>query len=342
MRALPFVGLLLPLALAACASGSGSPASGGPASARSGHSSITAEQLLELQASNAYDALQQLRPEWLRGGTAFGGRPGVVVVYLDGNRYGEPLSLRQIPLEHITSMRYLNTSDMRAELPLSQLEGVSGAIMVSTSRLGEARIEAHELRSWAPTGRYVATVHPLAREYGARRGEGRERAFAADEWEMTVREGTELPSALAGVRVQLANGTWIELTGSRTFGVRVEEYQRWGTQVNLEQTSSSLSLAAGRDIGPARLMAGPILARRSHSWTAGGCRCINRTHRSTTERGAVGALSVNLPAEGMLAGEFRIQMEWFRMAGQPGFAYSPPPVGSGLSVTAGLGIGVRR
>ncbi|HEX6040096.1 hypothetical protein [Longimicrobium sp.] len=140
--------MLKPLALAlltasitlgACAApaaqgGTSAPsASGSAAPARSDRDRLTRADIDATPGlATAYDAVQRLRPHWLRV-TGARASDGQVAVYHNNTRVGGPEALRQIAIETVGSMRYLDAQDAS-----NQLSGfnrpVGGAILVSTLR----------------------------------------------------------------------------------------------------------------------------------------------------------------------------------------------------------------
>ena len=120
--------LLSILALAACASGT-----------RSGESRrldlITRDEIVQTGATNALEAIERLRPQFLRprGGTSI--REGQVQsppqVFVDGLEVGGPEALRDIPASLVLSIQYSPNRDTEARLGSGQYGGV---IRVSTGR----------------------------------------------------------------------------------------------------------------------------------------------------------------------------------------------------------------
>ena len=100
------------IVLTACASsGSGSSA------AKQNANVISADEIAESSASNAYEVIQRLRPNFLRTRGAVHGTPGAasamvdLVVYLNENRLGGTDQLRQIATGDIREIRYFNSSE---------------------------------------------------------------------------------------------------------------------------------------------------------------------------------------------------------------------------------------
>ncbi len=75
---------------------------------------ITESQLSEVDAINAYTAVQQLRPRWLRsrGPTSMSQPMGTLpAVYADNMRLGDISALQAIPIAEIAEIRYISAAD---------------------------------------------------------------------------------------------------------------------------------------------------------------------------------------------------------------------------------------
>ncbi len=95
---------------------------------------ILAAELLEVERSNAYEAVQRLRPRWLqsRGAGSIGTlERDTPRVYVDGQLYGESESLRTIDIRDIQEMRYMSASDATTRYGTNH---TAGAILVVTRR----------------------------------------------------------------------------------------------------------------------------------------------------------------------------------------------------------------
>ena len=103
-----------------------------PATARSSRDPnvITSEELVPLQASNAYDAVRRLRPNFLtsRGLTTLRGTDtGYPKVYLDRVLFGDINSLKNLSVNGIREIHYYNGPEAAGRFGL---DNVSGAIEV--------------------------------------------------------------------------------------------------------------------------------------------------------------------------------------------------------------------
>jgi hypothetical protein len=93
---------------------------------------ITAEELATTSGASLYDAVQALRPAWM-----LRGRPTAVlqqnqaqlIVYVDGTRYGNMDSLRQLTTSGIVFIRYYSPSSAVGRFGQGHL---LGAIEVTT------------------------------------------------------------------------------------------------------------------------------------------------------------------------------------------------------------------
>lgn len=95
---------------------------------------ITAAEIVTSRVSDAYQAVTQLRPEFLRRR----GVPAVpsfsvppVLVYLDELPYGTAESLHYIPLDRVRLIRYITPAEADLRWGGSH---ASGAILVTTLR----------------------------------------------------------------------------------------------------------------------------------------------------------------------------------------------------------------
>ena len=94
---------------------------------------ITAAQLEEAQsdAQNLWEVIQRLRPNWLvsRGSTM---RERIdPVVYVDGTRFGDLASLRQIAIIAVLEVRWISARDATFQYGTGHAGGI---IAVSTAR----------------------------------------------------------------------------------------------------------------------------------------------------------------------------------------------------------------
>lgn len=127
--------------LGACGGGATSGAQAAPgnpapqrATRRSNPNLLTQEEIEanRNQAQNLYDLVQRLRPRWLLARTVTNSTTAGVVVFFNEQRMGGVDVLRSLPLSSVESLRYLDATAARGELPLTNGMMVDGAIIVRT------------------------------------------------------------------------------------------------------------------------------------------------------------------------------------------------------------------
>ncbi|HJQ21634.1 MAG TPA: hypothetical protein VJ867_14900 [Gemmatimonadaceae bacterium] len=95
---------------------------------------ITAAEIVAARVTDAYQAVAQLRPEFLRR-RAFSTIPAFaapeVTVYLDELPFGPVESLRSIPLERVRLIRFISAQD--ADLRWGGTH-TAGAVLVTTMK----------------------------------------------------------------------------------------------------------------------------------------------------------------------------------------------------------------
>ncbi len=114
--------------VAACASSSG----GAPSGSRD---VLTEQQLSAYTHLNAYDAIRQTRPQWLRSGRGQSSliqssqdRRGIRV-YVDGVPMGDAAALRTIDTRTVAEMQFLDAREATLKYGTNHSEG---AILVTT------------------------------------------------------------------------------------------------------------------------------------------------------------------------------------------------------------------
>jgi hypothetical protein len=125
--------LIAALASAACASGAGS--SGVPTPPRRTSTVLTVEEIsdAQLQGGSVYDAISRLRPSWLTRGTKSYSTTGEThaTVFVEGQRYGEIESLRNLDVSQIAWARYYTPAES-AKFGIES--GLTGVIEVSLKK----------------------------------------------------------------------------------------------------------------------------------------------------------------------------------------------------------------
>lgn len=118
--------LILVLLAAGCAS------SGPGADPDSDRDLITREEIAELSVNTAYEAIERLRPRWLRvRASRSHNRPTEVVVLVDRLQLEGIRSLWDVDASNVASIRWLDSAQA-GQLPGLGSRHVEGAILVET------------------------------------------------------------------------------------------------------------------------------------------------------------------------------------------------------------------
>ena len=126
MRARPLSVLLVSVLLAGCASGGGSDRP----TVRRDANRISLEELETLTTGTAYDAVQRLRPAWLRARTSsFSSEASPAEVFLDQRHYGALSSLRDFDLAAVSEILYMNARDATTRFGTGYPGGVIQVIL---------------------------------------------------------------------------------------------------------------------------------------------------------------------------------------------------------------------
>jgi hypothetical protein len=104
--------------------------------AQSSPDRITSTEIVNSSASNAYELISRERPNWLKrtapGSLSGGLRNQVVLVYIDGSKYGDLTSLRSLSISGLKSIQWLDAVRAGTLLPNIGSEPIAGAIVIAT------------------------------------------------------------------------------------------------------------------------------------------------------------------------------------------------------------------
>lgn len=119
---------------AACAS-----SGGGGATARSSPDAITRAEVSTTNATNAYELVSRLRPNWLRAtptGTIGGGSitSQAILVYLDRQRLESLDALKTVSVEVIDSANWIDAARVQTVMPDVPSGPIAGAIVIRTRK----------------------------------------------------------------------------------------------------------------------------------------------------------------------------------------------------------------
>ena len=116
--------VLATMTLAGCASTAGSSDGGSP-------NTLTGEQLIATRQGSLYQAVQTLRPYWLRprGANSLSG-PSEVVLFVNGSPYGTVRDLNTITIDSVMEIQFMSASEAGARYGTTA--GSSGVLLVRT------------------------------------------------------------------------------------------------------------------------------------------------------------------------------------------------------------------
>jgi hypothetical protein len=121
-----------------CSSVSGTSDTSGMKPARGSPKILTTEEIAANHADvlTLYDAIARLRPNWLVSHGPMSSNPAVsslASVFVDGQQYGELISLRNIPAYQVAAIHYYDVTEAGAKFGVRG--GYGGAIEI-TSKVG--------------------------------------------------------------------------------------------------------------------------------------------------------------------------------------------------------------
>ncbi len=126
-RLIPYVAVLLFAVSCATASRAGDGDDDGS------RDRLSHEDLVETTEMSLYNAIYRLRPFWLRSrATSALQGPAPVIVYVDNVRVGEAPYLREIQVEAVEEVRYVNAADATTRWGV----GVAGGVILVTTKRG--------------------------------------------------------------------------------------------------------------------------------------------------------------------------------------------------------------
>lgn len=124
-------GLYAPILLALLVGSTACASSGGSSTTRGDRNVLTHEELLETGEPDLQQALQRLRPNWLRPrGQTISGRQ--VAVFIDGTPRGDVSQLRGLQIMNVIEVSFVTASE--AGFRYGTLAGAGGVIDVKTRR----------------------------------------------------------------------------------------------------------------------------------------------------------------------------------------------------------------
>lgn len=114
------------LVLAACATPPADPADSTGRTTSRDRNVLTAEEIATIDVATAADAVERLRPSWLRnrGAASLSGGADVPIVYVDDIRFGPVSQLQRIAARTVFEIRFIPGTDTGIKYGLGHGGGV--------------------------------------------------------------------------------------------------------------------------------------------------------------------------------------------------------------------------
>jgi hypothetical protein len=306
---------------------------------------ITVEEMAGTSASNAYEAVQMLRPAWLRSRTLLRGhgpdQRAEIVVILNGSRYGTAESLRNISVGMIGYMEYLEGGRAQQEFTHQSGRNVGAAILVSTSQVAPAESAPVVLgRSSLP--RLGVTVVPVSASL-LTPASGHEASFASGGWTRTAGAPAARPmSGQAIAEVRAEGPLYLSLALGSKWGRHSESYTKGLWEYHMEHGSMLMAGLVGYRLGPIRVAAGPAMELTAWETSLGACACLEPRKAASRQTGVAASAALAVPITAWLAGELRLEGRHLPVGSADPYPHAPPFEFGWSQVGIGVGIGVGR
>ncbi|HEX2208181.1 MAG TPA: hypothetical protein VHG93_10905 [Longimicrobium sp.] len=309
----------------------------GAAPAANAQESVSRAELQGSGATNLFDAVARLRPDWLflAGDTADAAARERVLVFLDGRHVGSLNTLRTVDAANVGSIRVRSREFVRRTMPRFPRQDFAAALFVSTYT---PEFSARERVSV----RVRAGMQMISQARGA------SRAYDDEGFDDTPTEpthnfadpGTETPATVgASVHVRLRPRLGVEVVGQHTFDGWTSglDYARGVFNATLNSTEGAV--LATYTSAPFRVGVGP--AYRQTNWTYHPSFLRRDPGRKLSSSGWGGAANLVITlAQGRVFGEFALQGAHYAEE-TPRFDDVPPvPAGQNV-VSSSLGLGLR-
>jgi hypothetical protein len=294
----------------------------------------------ELRGSSAprlFDAIAQLRPEWLRAGVESPG--GRVVVYLNGRHVGDARVLHTIATEDVISAQWRSAEYVRTTDPAFPREAFDGAIYVATR--AKRQLPAGRLTLSLDAGFNLRSLPHVMDDALADRGYDTKMDPTAVA--RFAEQGTGFPPSVGGTVHYGVRGPWgVAATAQHTLkGWSGAFSEETGLAVSADVTSTEGALLVTRETGTFRAGVGPAYRQVSWDWTRGFCQCTSQQSSSSGALGAAAEALLALPLSQRVFPTFRVLARYYPSQSSEYEPLGEPLDVSGFVVTMGVGLATR-
>ncbi|HST58931.1 MAG TPA: hypothetical protein VLK84_09590 [Longimicrobium sp.] len=304
---------------------------------------MTRRELRDNTAPTLYDAIAQLRPDWLLLGAGMAPRSSAegVVVFVNGKHVGALDALRAIEPGQVLAVRVRTPDYVRRTNPRFPREEFGAALFVDLQRPGSER----------PRGRL--TVSPEV-GFSVLSLAGIARAALSDEGYVgdlktssggTVLHGdaeTTNPVVLGGSVHYRMRGAWGGALGvyhtleGQAAGADPTRYLE---AVSSRVTSTEATLLLTRQAAALRVGAGPAVRMVDWSWADAYCECDDRETSGSTAVGVAGEVVASLPVSSLpVFPQFKVLARYYPSQQSEFSKLGEPLEVGGLVLTMGVGI----
>lgn len=305
--------------------------------ARAQHSaSVTRAELRDAGGANLYEAIARTRPGWLflAGDTANAAATEQILVFVDGRHVGSLQALRTLDPRYVGSVNLRGAEFVRRTMPRFPRQEFQAALFVSTSAPERTGGE-----------RFSVRIHGGMQMISQARGTSdayKDAGFddvSVDRDQSWVDKASEMPPVMAvGVHVPLRGRYGVEAGAQRTFQGWTYGLAYPRTVFNATLSSVEGSVLATYRTSAVRLGVGP--AYRRTAWTYHPRRGSGDRFTSSG-LGGVASLTVMLPQEGRLFGEFTLRGAHYPSQKTPAYGEVPAVPARPTVISAGFGVGMR-
>jgi hypothetical protein len=271
-----------------------------PASAQARGDRIPVAELTRAQGTNLYEAVAELRPEWmsLGGDAADPASRDRVLVFIDGRHVGDLSALWTIETRSVAAIQLRSPEYVRRTYPRYPRTEFNAAIYVAT------RAAPEDL----PQGRFtvsldggIAVRSRLSNLGDALADAGYDKDFKELDNGIVefTRKGTAQPLVLGGTVAYRAVGPWgVALAGVHTLeGFAAGYNPDTDLALTATMTATEGALLVTRDLNRLRIGVGPALRVVDWTWASGFCQCVDEQGSSDSVIGVAleGAFLVRMP-----------------------------------------------
>jgi hypothetical protein len=256
----------------------------------------------ELQRSSAptlYEAISQLRPEWLHLGDdgAAGSSVERVLVFLNRHHAGNLDVLHTVQTADVLGVRVRSAEYVRRTDPRFPRQEYAVALFVETRGAAPARPRGRVTVS-LDAGYNLRSLPKLAREALRDQGYASDYADAPDGVIAGREDGTTIPPTFGATVHYRARGGWGgALNVNHTLEGRAGgmDRSRETAAVSTTLTSTEAALLVTREASVVRVGVGPAVRVVSWAWSDGYCDCDTEDRSTNAAVGLAADLAITLP-----------------------------------------------